>query len=301
MITVPPYLVKGDTIGLICPAGYMAFERIEPCINALHSWGFKVKIGKTLGGESANYFSGTDEERLKDLQEMLDDEKVKAILCARGGYGVGRIIEDIKFKNFKNNPKWIIGFSDITVLHAHIYSNYNIATIHGPMAVAFKDGENEYTNSLKLALTGKKNSYSVGSHPYNRAGKATGPLVGGNLALLSHMCGTSSDFKTKNRILFLEDVGEYLYNIDRMLYQLKRNGKFEKLAGVIIGGFTQNKDTDRPFGKSIEEIVDEVFKGYNYPIAFGFPISHELENYAVKFGIQYTLTVTPRKVTLKEN
>jgi len=301
MVIVPPYLVKGDIIGLTCPAGYMAFERIEPCINTLHSWGFKVKIGKTLGGESANYFSGTDEARLKDLQELLDDKKVKAILCARGGYGVGRIIEAIKFKNFKQHPKWIIGFSDITVLHSHIYSNYNIATMHGPMAAAFKDGENEYTNSLKLSLTGKQNSYSMGSHPYNHAGKGTGPLVGGNLALLAHICGTSSDLKTKNRILFLEDVGEYLYNIDRMLYQLKRNGKFEKLAGVIIGGFTQNKDTDRPFGKSIEEIISEVFKDYDYPIAFGFPISHELENYTVKIGMEYTLTVTASKVSLKEN
>jgi len=300
MVIVPPYLVKGDTIGMICPAGYMAFDKIEPCINILHSWGFKVKIGKTLGGESVNFFSASDEERLEDFQDMLDDPQVRAILCARGGYGIGRIIEKIKFKKFKKEPKWIIGFSDVTILHAHIYSNYNIATIHGPMAGAFKDGEDEYTHSLDLAITGQKMSHTVGSHPLNRPGKATGEIVGGNLSLLAHICGTSSDFKTKNRILFLEDVGEYLYNVDRMLYQLKRNGKFEKLAGLIIGGFTQNKDTERPFGKSIEEILSGIFNEYDYPIAFGFPISHEKENYAVKMGMEYTLSITAKRVTLKE-
>ena len=300
MVTVPQSLDKGDTIGLICPAGYMAFDKAEACIQTLHSWGFHVKIGKTLGGESHDYFSASDEERLSDLQAMFNDDNVKAILCARGGYGIGRIIDKIKFKRFVENPKWLIGFSDVTVLHNHIYSNYNISTIHGPMASAFSEGENEYTNSLQLALTGKKGNYTGGPHPFNRIGRASGALVGGNLALIAHLCGTSSDIKTKNRILFLEDVGEYLYNIDRMLYQLKRNGKFDKLAGLIIGGFTQNKDTDRPFGKSVEDIISDVFKEYDYPIAFGFSISHEKENYAVKIGVEYKLSVTSKKSILKE-
>ena len=301
MAKLPPYLDRGDTIGILCPAGYMAFERAEKCIEILQSWGFQVKLGRTLGGNSPNYFSGTDEERLSDFQEMLDDDDVKAVLCARGGYGIGRIIENIRFKKFKKVPKWIIGFSDVTVLHAHIYSNYKIATLHAPMAAAFQDGENEYVESVRWALTGRKSSYEAKAHGFNKVGTAKGELIGGNLALLAHISGTSSDFKSKNRILFLEDIGEYLYNIDRMLYQLKRNGKFDKLAGLIIGGFTENKDTDRPFGKTADEIIHEMFKEYDYPIAFGFPVSHQRDNYALKIGVQYKLNVNADKVLLDES
>jgi muramoyltetrapeptide carboxypeptidase len=301
MVLIPPYLDRGDTIGIVCPAGYMAYEKAERCIQTLQTWGFKVKIGKTLGGDSDNYFSGDDDERLNDFQEMLDDAEVKAILCARAGYGIGRIIERIRFKKFKKQPKWIIGFSDVTVLHAHIYSNYKIATLHAPMASAFNEGENEYVQSVRWALTGTRGNYEVGAHPFNRNGQATGELVGGNLALLAHLVGTSSDFKTRNKILFLEDIGEYLYNLDRMLFQLKRNGKFEKLAGLIIGGFTDNQDTDRPFGKTAEEIIRDIFSDYDYPVSFGFPVSHERENYALKVGVSYQLSVTNDKTTLIEN
>ncbi len=301
MVVLPPYLDRGDTIGIVCPAGYMPYEKAERCIQTLQSWGFKVKLGKTLGSNSSNYFSGDDEERLDDFQEMLDDTEVKAILCGRGGYGIGRIIEKIRFKEFRKDPKWIIGFSDVTVLHAHIYSNYKIASLHAPMAAAFNEGENEYVQSIRWALTGTMGNYTAPAHAFNCTGEATGELVGGNLALLAHLVGTSSDIKTKNRILFLEDVGEYLYNVDRMLYQLKRNGKFEKLAGLIIGGFTDNKDTERPFGKTADEIIRDIFSEYNYPISFGFPVSHERENYALKFGVTYSLSVTEEKVTLIED
>jgi muramoyltetrapeptide carboxypeptidase len=301
MIVIPEYLQKGDTIGIVCPAGYMPFEKAQACINTFHQWGFKVKIGKTLGGDSNNYFSASDEERLNDLQQMLDDKEVKAVLCSRGGYGISRIIERISFKKFKENPKWIIGFSDVTLLHAHIYSNYRIASLHAPMAAAFNGGDNQFVQSLREALTGQKAKYEASAHDFNKIGMASGPLVGGNLALLAHISGTSSDLKTKNRILFLEDVGEYLYNIDRMLYQLKRNGKFDKLVGLIIGGFTDNKDTERPFGKSVEELIRDVFMEYDYPISFGFPVSHEKENYALKIGLEYNLSISPKKVILKEN
>jgi muramoyltetrapeptide carboxypeptidase len=301
MTEVPPYLSKGDTIGIICPAGYMSFERAEQCIQTLNSWGFKVKIGKTLGGNSTNYFSGTDEERIADLEEMLDDYSVRAIFCARGGYGISRIIDAIRFKKFRKHPKWIIGFSDVTILHAHICTNFEISSIHAPMAGAFNEGENEYILSLRDALTGKKAKYVIGRHPYNKEGMASGELVGGNLALLAHIVGTSSDIKTKNRILFLEDVGEYVYNIDRMLYQLKRNGKFNKLAGLIIGGFTDIKDTERPFGKLVEEVIYDVFKEFDYPISFGFPVSHEKENYALKIGVPHTLSISANKVVLQED
>jgi len=300
MVEIPAYLDRGDTIGVVCPAGYMAMERVQQCLQILQAWGFKVKVGKTVGGNSTNYFSGTDKERLTDFQEMLDDDEVKAVLCARGGYGIGRIIEQIKFKKFAKRPKWIIGFSDVTVLHAHIYSNYKIATLHAPMAGAFNEGENEFVLSLRSALTGTSAKYEVKPHEFNKIGMASGELVGGNLALLTHICGTSSDIKTKNRILFLEDVGEYLYNVDRMLYQLKRNGKFDKLSGVIIGGFTENKDTDRPFGKTVFEIIHEIFQEFDYPICFGFPVSHGIENYALKIGVEYNLSISSGKVILEE-
>lgn len=302
MIKTPPYLKPGDTIGIVCPAGYMASERVQACIDKLHEWGYYVKTGLTVGSTSANYFSGTDEERLKDFQQMLDDDKIDAILCGRGGYGLTRIIDDIDFKKFHAHPKWIIGFSDITLLHSHIYSNYGISTLHAPMAGAFidKDPGDKYLLSLKDALSGEKIKYSTNTHSFNRKGEVIGELTGGNLALIAHGIGTPSDIKTKGRILFLEDVGEYLYNIDRMLRQLKRAGKFEKLGGLIIGGFTDLKDTERPFGKPVDEIIYEVIKEYDFPVCFDFPISHGGKNYAVKIGVGYKLKVGKTKVTLEE-
>ena len=302
MIKIPPYLQKGDIIGIVCPAGAMPVEKVSECIRVLNEdWGFTTRVGKTVGNQY-NYFSGTDEERLADLQEMLDDDTVKAVLCARGGYGMGRIIDKIDFKKFKKQPKWIVGYSDITVLHSHLYSNYYISSLHAPMAGAFnEDGfKNEYVLSLKNALEGKKVKYSCPVHEFNRKGEAIGELVGGNLALLAHLVGTDSDIKTRGRILFIEDISEYLYNIDRMMHQLKRSGKLSKLAGLIIGGFTDIKDTERPFGKTAYEIIREIIKEYDYPVCFGFPVSHTDENYALKIGVGYKLKITKSKVSLEE-
>jgi len=302
MIKIPPYLQKGDTIGIVCPAGAMPVEKVSECIRVLNEdWGFTTRVGKTVGN-MYNYFSGTDEERLADFQEMLDDDTVKAVLCARGGYGLGRIIDKIDFKKFKKQPKWIVGFSDITVLHSHLYSNYYISSLHAPMAAAFnEDGyKNEFVLSLKNALEGKKLKYSCPVHEFNRKGEAVGELVGGNLALLAHLVGTDSDIKTRGRILFIEDTGEYLYNIDRMLHQLKRSGKLSRLAGLIIGGFTDCKDTERPFGKTAFEIIMDIVKEYDYPICFDFPVSHTDRNYALKTGVGYKLKVTKSKVSLEE-
>lgn len=302
MIQLPPYLQKGDTIGLVCPAGYMPFEKVKTCVQILQEWGYNVKVGNTVGGGSMTYFSGTDEERLRDFQQMLDDQEVNAILCARGGYGTGRIIDRIDFKKFAKQPKWIVGYSDITVLHSHLFSNYYIASLHAPMAGAFNEEgfKNEYVLSLKNALEGKKIKYQVPVHEQNRKGEAVGELVGGNLALLAHLVGTDSDIKTKGKILFLEDVGEQLYNLDRMLIQLKRSGKLAKLAGLIFGGFTETKDTDRPFGKTIYEILGELVADYDYPVCYDFPVSHTDRNYALKIGVGYKLKVTKTKVTLEE-
>lgn len=303
MIQTPPYLQKGDTIGLVCPSGYMSREKAAECIRVLQEeWGYTVKTGKTLGGDSPGYFSGTDEERLSDFQQLLDDDEVKAVLCGRGGYGLSRIIDRISFKKFKKQPKWLIGFSDITLLHSHVYSNYYISTLHAPMAAAFNDAGyiNRYVQSLRQALEGKKAKYVCEAHELNRKGEAVGELVGGNLALLAHAIGTDSDIKTKGRILVIEDVGEYLYNIDRMMQQLKRSGKLKGLAGLVIGGFTDSKDTERPFGKDVYGIIHDCIRDYDYPVCFGFPVSHGKENYALKIGVGYKLKVAKSKVTLEE-
>ena len=293
---LPPYLKNGDTIGIVCPAGYMAAEKIVPCVNTLKSWGFQVKIGKTVGGISSNYFSGTDAERLDDLQEMLDDEEVAAILFGRGGYGISRIIDRISFKKFRKSPKWILGYSDISLLHAHIYTNYEIATAHTPMAGAFQDAApgDPFTQSVRDLLIGKKMSYSCEPHSFNRKGTAEGVLMGGNLTLVAHAVGSSSDFKTKSLILFIEDFGEYLYNIDRMLYQLDRAGKFNKPAALVIGSFTDLKDTDRPFGKDAYEIIRDILAPYDFPVCYG------KENYLLNGSVDCILKVGKERVVLEE-
>lgn len=300
MTRFPGNLNKGDTIGLVCPSGYLPYEKAHGCIRTLKEWGYGVRIGKTVG-KQMNYFSGTDEERMLDLQNMMDDDNVHAILCARGGYGLGRIIDFLNFKRFLKSPKWIIGFSDITILHCHLYSNYKIASLHAPMAVAFNDGENnEYINSLKDTLAGQSQNYTCKAHPFNQNGIARGILIGGNLTLINHVIDTISDINTKNKILFLEDIGEYIYNIDRMFYQLKRAGRLENLSGLIIGGFTDIKDTTIPFGQTAEEVIKAIVKEYKYPVCFGFPISHSKENYTLKIGSQYEMSVTNTITILKE-
>ena len=303
MIKTPPYLKPGDTIAIVCPAGFMSQDKAAECIRVLkEEWGYNVKTGKTLGGDSLTYFSGTDEERLADFQAMLDDDAVSAILCGRGGYGMGRIIDRIDFRKFKKKPKWIIGFSDITILHSHLYSNYYISSLHAPMAGAFNEAGyiNRYVQSLRTALQGTWGKYTCETHPFNRAGEAIGELVGGNLSLIAHLVGTASDIKTRGRILFLEDVGEYAYNVDRMMHQLKRSGKLKNLAGLVIGGFTDMKDTERPFGQTVYEIIHDLVQEYDYPVCFGFPVSHGKENYALKIGVGYKLKITKNRVLLEE-
>lgn len=302
MKKLPPRLQPGDTIGLVCPAGYMPLERTERCVQTLREWGYQVRIGTTVGGASATYFSGTDEERLADFQALLDDESVRAILCARGGYGTGRIIDRLDFRRFRKKPKWIIGYSDITILHAHLYSRYGIVSLHAPMAAAFlEEGfRNEFVRSLRQALEGGPAYYLCTPHPSNRPGTARGELVGGNLALLAHCTGTSSQYKTRGRILFIEDVGEYIYNIDRMMYQLKRSGQLDRLAGLVVGGFTETKDTERPFGSQPYDIIRDLVKEYDYPVCFDFPVSHTDRNYALKVGVTHRLTVTDKEVLLRE-
>jgi len=301
MIKIPPYLKKGDTIGIVCPSGTLTAKKAATCISTLEAWGYKVKIGKTLGTQH-HYFSATDEARAADLQEMLDDKNVQAVLCGRGGYGMSRIIDLLNFKTFKKHPKWVIGFSDITLLHNHFTQALKTASLHAPMAAAFNNGgaTNEWVLSLKHALQGKKANYKAATHTYNRFGKATGKLVGGNLTLVAHAIGSVSGLQTKNAILFLEDIGEYKYNIDRMMLQLKRSGMLKNLAGLVVGGFTQTKDSDPAFGATVYEIIEAAVAVYNYPVCYDFPVSHDKENYAIKHGMEYALEVTAKKVSLKE-
>jgi muramoyltetrapeptide carboxypeptidase len=300
-IIIPPKLTKGNTIGLICPGGYMPLEKTLACTRTLEKWGYKVRIGATVGKQH-HYFAGTDAERLHDFQQMIDDPTVHAVLCCRGGYGTSRWIDAVNWKRFKKNPKWIIGYSDVTVLHCHLLRQLKIASLHAPMAGAFAEAEagDWYIKSLQRALTGKPANYSYTTRQAGRTGTAEGLLVGGNLSLLAHLTGTASQPYYRGSLLFIEDVGEYLYNIDRMLLQLARAGVFGQINGLIVGGFTELKDTTIPMGETIPEIVERYTAPYNYPVVFDFPVSHTAKNVALTVGAMHQLKAGPQKVTLKQ-
>ncbi|MDQ6890831.1 MAG: LD-carboxypeptidase, partial [Bacteroidota bacterium] len=240
---IPPYLKKGDLIGITCPSGYISLEETQPAINKMKEWEFDIRVGNTVGARDFT-FAGTDEERVKDLQQMLDDDSVKAIMLGRGGYGAVRIIDKIDFRHFEKKPKWIIGFSDATVFHLHINHNYGIASIHSKMCNSFPDdfAKAEQTqidsiDSIRQCLIGEKMKYKSPLNENNRCGEGIGTLIGGNLSIIQNLTGSISNVHTDGKILFIEDTGEYLYKIDGMLWNLMRSGKFEKLNGLIIGGF----------------------------------------------------------------
>jgi muramoyltetrapeptide carboxypeptidase len=305
-VKIPAYLKKGDIIGITSPAGFIPVEEIQPAVNKLKDWGFSVKTGNTIGKRDAT-FGGTDEERLADMQSMLDDKSIKAIMCARGGYGCVRFIDKIDFKKFLLHPKWLIGFSDITVMHSHIHANFNIASIHSKMCNSFPADWNlaepvqrDTIESIRQCLIGGKMNYTSMPNIKNRYGMATGQLVGGNLKTLQSLAGSKSDLNTKNKILFVEDTGEYLYSLDRMFWSLKRSGKLSGLRGLIVGGFKIKPDDEgEEFGKQPEEIVLEKVKEYRYPVCFDFPVGHQKNNYALKCGMIHTLSVNSSGGQLK--
>ena len=306
--TLPPYLQPGDTIGITCPAGHVSPDEITAAIHIMESWGFKIRIGSTVG-KSDYSFGGTDAERLQDLQAMLDDNTVRAIMCARGGYGSARIVDKLDFSRFQHYPKWVIGFSDITVLHTHINRLFGIATLHSKMCNSFPDNFNqsepivqETILSIRQALTGHHMEYSTATDPKNRIGTSRGILLGGNLSMLQSVLGTASEMNTIGKILFIEEVSEYLYTIDRMFNSLQRAHKLDNLAGLIIGGFNRLKPDDpgEEFGRSVYDIVMEKVGGFNYPVCFNFPVGHQKNNYALKCGVMHELKVTGDGVTLKE-
>jgi muramoyltetrapeptide carboxypeptidase len=288
----PPQLIPGSTIGLLCPAGAIPMEKVTIAAAVLESWGFQVHIGKTVGTKFG-HFSASDRDRQNELQSMLDDPAIQAILCARGGYGLSRIVNGLDFTKFKAHPKWVIGFSDITILHAAIQQQ-GIQSIHGPMSAAFGKGEAglPYILALKEMLMGKAQPVQAAANPANQLGNAEGVLVGGNLCLITHLIGSKNQLMTKGKILCIEDVGEHHYNVDRMLIQCKNAGLFEELAGLVVGGFSEMKEDASEFGETVTEMIQRLTEGATYPICFGFPVSHELENMPIQLGANYRLTVS---------
>jgi len=286
---IPPYLKKGDKIAVTCPAKKLPGPMTD-AVKLLQSWGLDVVLGETI--EAAYHqFAGDDDLRARDLQRFIDDDSIKAIIAARGGYGTIRMIDKVDFSRFAQHPKWLVGFSDITVLHTHLLANYGAQTIHGQMPVNIPDASAHSLETLRQALFGEELNYQFISHALNRSGEARGVLAGGNLSLLIAVSGSVSDLDYTGKILFIEDVGEYLYAIDRMMRNLKRAGKLQSLAGLIVGGFTDVKDNDIPFGQTVPEIIMEVVKEYNYPVCFDFPAGHIPDNCSLVLGKTLNLSV----------
>lgn len=296
MTKVPAYLKKGDLILLIATARKRSQEQVKPAIDILTSWGLRVETGPNVYKEH-HQFAGTDEERANDLQWALDHKTAKAILVTGGGYGTLRIIDKVKFAGIKKNPKWFIGYSDATIVHSRLHT-IGLASVHGTMAFQFADHK-EATQSVRDLLFGKKIKYNIVTSTLNRLGIAEGEVVGGNLSLIYALSGSVDDLDTRNKILFLEDLDEQLYHIDRMILQLKRSGKLKGLKGLIVGGMSQMKDNAVPFGKTAEEIIAEAVVEYDYPLCFDFPAGHVPDNRALYFGKKAKLIVTNKKVSLR--
>lgn len=295
MIT-PPYLQKGDTVAIVATARKHIDDDLKLAKEFLENWGLKVVIGSSIGLDQ-NQLAGTDEDRAKDFQQQLDNPNVKAIWCVRGGYGTVRMVDLIDFSKFKQHPKWVIGFSDVTVLHSHI-NTLGIQSIHGMMPVNIPRATSEAKESLRKALFGESLSYAVPFDSMNKLGKAKGELVGGNLSILYSLFGSASAIDCTDKILFLEDLDEYLYHIDRMMMNLKRNGCLESIKGIVVGSMTKMKDNDIPWGKNALQIIEDVTKTYNIPVVYNFPAGHIPDNRALIFGSQVTLDVTESGTTL---
>lgn len=287
---IPPYLKPGDTVAIVATARKHLNDDLQLAKSFLEAWGLNLKIGTSIGLDQ-NQLAGTDEERAADFQQQLENPNIKAIWCVRGGYGTVRMIDLVDFTGFKRAPKWVIGFSDVTVLHSHL-NQMGIASIHGMMPVNIPRATDEAKESLRKALFGEPLSYQVPAHDMNRKGSASGELVGGNLSILYSLLGSVSAIDCQNKILFLEDLDEYLYHIDRMMMNLKRNGCLENLKGIIVGGMTKMNDNEVPWGKNALEIIQDVTQPYEIPIVYGFPAGHLPDNRALIFGKTVTLEVT---------
>ncbi len=289
-MTTPPVLQKGDTIAIVATARKNIEDNLKPTLDLLHSWGLEAVIGSSIGLDD-NQLAGTDEQRAADFQQQLDNPNIKAIWCVRGGYGTVRMIDLLDFAQFKQNPKWIIGFSDVTVLHNHL-NTLGFESIHGIMPVSVPKATEEAKESLRKALFGEPLSYEIGTDPMNRLGSASGELVGGNLSILYSLFGSESAIDCDDKILFIEDLDEYLYHIDRMMMNLKRNGCLESIKGIIVGSMSKMKDNEIPWGKNALEIIEDVTKSYTIPIIYNFPAGHIHDNRALILGSTVRIHVT---------
>ena len=301
---IPPFLKSGDTVAIIATARKVNKEEMQPAIKILTEWGLKVVDGKNLYKKN-NQFAGTDKERLQDLQNAINNKNFNAILFARGGYGTSRIINDVVFSALKKNPKWMLGFSDVTSLH-NIINSIGCETIHSPMAINFANTPHKILNSLKQILFGEEHKLQITKHKLNRKGKTKGVLIGGNLSILYAELAALDSMRTDGKILFIEDLDEYLYHIDRMVVSLKRAEIFKNLKGLIVGGMNDMRDntkkfgfkTNNPFGKTAEEIILEHVAEYKYPVCFNFPAGHIKNNNPLILGREVELNVG-ETVTLK--
>jgi len=297
----PPYLKAGDTVAIVAPSGILKnrFDEIEHAQTLLKSWGLHTVVGKHVFSQD-HHFAGTDDQRCEDFQNALDSPKVSAIWCARGGYGSVRILDKLDYTKFKQQPKWLIGFSDITALHNQFH-NEGIESIHAMMCVSLPQDENQIKETIatfKAAIFGEPLHYTLKGSTYNKAGTVTAPLVGGNLTMLHTMLGSNTSIDTTGKILFIEEIGEYKYHIDRMLQSLKRAGYFDNCKGVLIGSISKVRKNTTPWGKSIEQLFLDVLEDYHIPIAFNMPAGHEKDNRALILGRTIDLTVTKEKSTI---
>ncbi len=288
----PPDLQPNDTVAIVATARKITLEELQPAISLLQNAGYRVKLGSSIGLVN-HQLAGSDAQRAADFQAQLNDPEVKAIFCARGGYGTVRMVDQIDWQPWQVTPKWIIGFSDITVLHSHLNQNFKIPTIHGEMPFNFgkSDKDPRSVAALLAMLQGQAVNYPVQTHPLNRPGKMSGRLVGGNLSVIYSLMGAVSQLDTTNTILFLEDLDEYLYHIDRMMMCLKRANMLSNLNGLIVGGMTQMNDNAVAFGRSAEQIIRDVVEEYDYPVQFGFPAGHTALNLPLMLGAPFSWEV----------
>ena len=294
---IPPYLKSGDTVAIVCTARKFSADDAKPAIALLESWGLKVQLGDTIGLNNCQ-LGGTDAERIADVQAMMDADHIKAIWCARGGYGTVRIIDALDFTNFKQHPKWIVGFSDVTVLHSQLNVE-RIASLHAIMPFTVPKAPEAVKETLRKALFGEQITYIIPKKAYDIPGKVTGELVGGNISILYSLLGSKSAIATQDKILFIEDLDEYLYHIDRMMYNLKRNGYFEQVKGIVVGSMTDMHDNEIPFGQSEVQIITEIAKQYDIPIVFEFPAGHQTDNRTLILGKQVDFEVNEKEIKLK--
>ena len=287
-------------IRIVSPAKQIDKATVEYALTWLKNTGFEVEVSKHALGQH-HYFSGTKEERLNDFQDALDDDLVDVILCARGGYGSVQLIDDLNFDAFKKKPKLIVGYSDITVFHNHISSHFNLPTIHGTAPLNFEENTAAALESMVNAINGDSNHYRFGSHPFNITGMISAPVVGGNLAILYALIGTNSDADYEGKILFIEEIGEAVYAVDRMMYALKKSGKLDQIKGVIVGGMTNMKDSEIPYGQSVEEIIHGHIQPYHIPLCFNFPGGHIADNRAVIIGKEAHLIIRDQEVLFTQD